>query len=149
MQGNLNPSDRTAVVGVIPAQQAAAGVVTSGWVDMRNLFAVLATLNVGVIGAGGTVDARIDQATDAAGAGAKPVAGLALTQIVKAGGDNRQAGINVRQEDLDKNNGFRFVRVSVTVGTAATFLSATLLGFDLRYGAGGANNINTVTQTVG
>ncbi len=149
MQGNLNPSDRTAVVGVIPAQQAAAGTVVSNWVDMRNLFGALASLNLGVLGAGATVDAKIEQATDANGAGMKPVPGLALAQIVKAGGDNRQAAINVRQEDLDKNGGFRFVRVSVTVGTAATFLSATLLGFDLRYGAGAANNLGTVAQTVG
>ncbi|WP_230769526.1 hypothetical protein [Sphingomonas sp. Leaf4] len=148
MQGNLDPSARTALVGVIPAQQAGVGTVTSGWVDMRNLFALLATLNLGVIGAAGTVDARIDQATDANGAGAKPVAGLAITRIVKAGGDNRQAAINVRQEDLDKNAGFRFVRVTVTVGTAATFLSATLVGFDLRYGAGAANQLGTVAETV-
>jgi len=148
MQGNLDPGSRAALVGVIPAQQAAVGTVTSGWVDMRNLFALLVMLNIGVIGAGGTIDARIDQATDAAGTGAKPVAGLAITRIVKAGGDNRQAGINLRQEDLDKNGGFRFVRLTVTVGTAATFLSAMLTGFDLRYGAGAANQLPSVAETV-
>jgi hypothetical protein len=148
MQGNLDPSSRTAIAGVIPAQQANVGTITSGWVDMRDFFALLAVLNIGVIGAGGTVDVKIEQATDAAGAGAKQVGNLAAAQIVKAGGDNRQAAINVRQEDLDKNNGFRFVRVSVTVGGAASFLSAMLVGFDARYGAGSANQINTVAQTV-
>jgi hypothetical protein len=144
MQGNLDPSSRTAIAGVIPAQQANVGTITSGWVDMRDFFALLAVLNIGVIGAGGTVDVKIEQATDAAGAGAKQVGNLAAAQIVKAGGDNRQAAINVRQE----NNGFRFVRVSVTVGGAASFLSAMLVGFDARYGAGSANQINTVAQTV-
>ena len=148
MDGNLNPSDRVAIAGVIPPQQAAAGVVTSSWVDMRTFYALLASLNIGVIGASGTVDAKIEQATDSAGTGAKAVTGLAITQLLKAGGDNRQAAINVRQEDLDKNAGFRFVRLSVTVGTAATFLSAQLTGFDARYGTGSANQVNTVAQTV-
>ncbi len=146
MQGNLDPSARVAIAGVIPAQQAAAGVVTSNWVDMRSFYALLASLNIGVIGVGGTVDAKIEQAVDANGTGAKAVTGLAVAQIAKAGGDNRQAGINVRQEDLDKNGGFRFVRVSVTVGVAATFLSATLTGFDARYGAGSANQLGTAAQ---
>ena len=148
MQGNLDPSARVGIAGVIPAQQVGVGTVTSNWVDMRNTFALLATLNIGVIGAGGTIDAKIEQATDAAGAGAKAVAGLATAQIVKAGGDNRQAAINVRQEDLDKNAGFRFARLSVTVGGAATLLSAMLVGFDARYGAGGANQLGSVAQTV-
>jgi hypothetical protein len=148
MQGNLDPSARVAIVGVIPAQQAVVGTVTSGWVDMRAFSAVLATLNVGVIGASGTLDAKIEQATDANGTSAKAVAGLALVQLVKAGGDNRQAAINVRPEDLDKNGNFKFVRLSVTVGVAATFLSAILAGLDARYGAAGANQINTVAQTV-
>ena len=148
MQGNLDPSARVGIAGVIPAQQAAPGVVNSGFVDMRNFYAVLASLNVGVIGAAGTVDAKIEQATDADGAGVKPVPGLAIVQLAKAGGDNRQAGINVRQEDLDKNGGFRFVRVSVTVGGAATFLSATLTGFDARYGAGNANQLGTTAPAI-
>lgn len=148
MFGNLDPSARNGLAGGIPAQQAAVGTVTSGWIDMRNLFAALASLNVGVIGAAGTIDARIEQATSETGAGAKAVPGLAIVQLAKAGGDNRQALINVRQEDLDKNAGYRFVRIAVTVGTAATFLSAQLLGFDARYGAGSANQSSTVAQTV-
>jgi len=148
MQGNLDPTARTAIAGVIAAQQAAPGVVTSTWVDMRNFYALLAALNIGVIGVAGTVDAKIEQATDINGTGAKAVTGLAIVQIVKAGGDNRQAAINVRQEDLDKNGGFRFVRVSLTVGTAATFLSAMLVGFDARYGAGSANQASTVAPAI-
>ena len=41
MQGNLDPTARTAIAGVIAAQQAAPGVVTSTWVDMRNFYARL------------------------------------------------------------------------------------------------------------
>jgi hypothetical protein len=148
MQGNLNPSVRAALGGFIAPAQAGVGTVTTGWVDMRKFFAALGVLNVGVIGAGGTVDAKVQQATDANGTGAKDVPGLAITQLLKAGGDNRQVAINIRPEDMDKA-GYRFARLSVTVGTASTFLSASLLGFDPRYGAASANQSGTVVETVG
>lgn len=148
MDGNLNPSARTALAGSIPPQQAGVGTITSGWVDMRSFYSALAAISVGVIGAGGTVDAKIEQATDAAGTGAKPVTGLAITQLAKAGGDNRQSQINLRQEDMDKNGGFRFARLSVTIGTAATFVSGALIGFNARYGSGTANQSTTVAETV-
>lgn len=148
MQGNLNPSARVAIASVIPPQQAAVGTVTTGWIDMRNFFAALAAVNVGLIGAGGTIDAKIEQATDAGGAGAKAVVGSSIAQLVKAGGDNRQVAINLRQEDLDKNGNYRFARLSVSVATSATFLSAMLIGLDARYGAGTANQSSTVAETV-
>ena len=147
MQGNLNPSARIAIAGFIPPQQAAVGTLTSGWVDMRNFYDALGAINVGAFGANATVDVTVEQATAATGAGAKAVAGLAATRLA-AGTDNRQVAINVRQEDLDKNNGFRFVRLSVTVGTAPTFVSGMLIGMDARYGTGTANQSGTVAETV-
>ena len=65
------------------------------------------------------LDAKFQQAQDNIGTGAKDVTGKAIVQIVKATGDNKQALINVKPEDLDTVNGFGFVRLSVTVGTAA------------------------------
>lgn len=148
MQGNLNPSARAAIAGFLPPASVAAGTVTTGWVDMRTFLSLLALINVGVFGANATVDAKVQQATDGAGAGAKDVAGSTITQLLAAGGNNRQVAIDIRPEDLDKNNGFKFVRLSLTVGTAATFVSAVLLGFDPRYGAASANQSNSVAQTV-
>lgn len=148
MQGNLNPSVRVAIAGFIPPQSAAVGALSSGWVDMRTFYSLLASLSVGVIGGGGTVDVKIEQASDNAGTGVKAVTGLAATQLLKAGGDNRSVAINVRQEDLDKNNGFRFVRLTVTVGVAATFVSGTLVGLDARYGTASANQSTAVAETV-
>lgn len=149
MQGNLNPSARAGIAGVIAPQQAAVGAITTGWIDMVTFFSLLALISVGVIGANGTIDASIDQATDANGTGEKPVPGSAITQLAKAGGDNRQVAINLRPEDLDKNAGFRFVRLTVTVGGASTFLAAMILGFDPRYGPADANDLPTVAQIAG
>lgn len=148
MFGNLNPSDRAGIAAVINPAQVAPGTVTTPWVDARTFFALLAIISTGVLGAGATIDAIVEQATSDAGAGAKAVAGSAIGQIAKATGDNKQVAINVRPEDLDKNGGFKFVRLSITVGGAASFLSALLVGFDPRYGAAGANQSTTVAQTV-
>ena len=148
MQGNLNPSARAAIAGFLPPASVAAGTVTTGWVDTRTFWTLLALINVGAFGAGATVDAKVQQATDNAGANAKDVPGLAITQLLAVGGNNRQVTIDIRPEDLDKNNGFKFVRLSMTVGTAATLLSAVLLGLDPRYGAASANQSNTVAQAV-
>lgn len=148
MFGNLNPSDRAGIAAVINPAQVAPGTVTTPWVDARTFFALLAIISTGVLGAGATIDAIVEQATSDAGAGAKAVAGSAIGQIAKATGDNKQVAINVRPEDLDKNGGFKFVRLSITVGGAASFLSAMLVGFDPRYGAAGANQSTTVAQTV-
>ncbi|QPI73926.1 hypothetical protein [Sphingobium sp. Cam5-1] len=149
MNGNLNPSMAAAVAGVINPVSQAAGTVTTGWVDMQKFGTLLAILAVGALGADATVNAKIEQATDNAGAGAKDVAGLAITALTKAGtDDNKQVLVNLRQEDLDKNNAFRFARLSVTVGTAASLISAVLLGFNARYGAATDNDATTVDEIV-
>jgi hypothetical protein len=94
------------------------------------------------------LDAKLQQATDASGTGAKDVVGKAITQIVKATGDSKQALINLRPEELDVNNGFSYVRLSVTVAVAASLTSAQLLGFNPRFAPGDASNQAAVAQVV-
>ena len=127
MYTNQKPSEGLGLLGNIdPASQI--GVVTTGWVDQSAYFATLAILSVGVFGAAATVDAKLQQATDASGTGVKDITGKAITQLVAAGGNNRQAMINAKEADLDTEGGFRYVRLSVTVGTAATLFGAQLFG---------------------
>jgi len=47
--------------------------------------------------------------------------------LVKASNANDQVTIDLKQEDLDFNNGFKWFRLSVTVGTAASLVDATIL----------------------
>ena len=128
MYTNQKPSEGLGLLGNIDPASQAAGTVTTGWVDQSNYFAMLAIINVGVFGASATVDAKLQQATDAIGTGAKDITGKALTQLQAAGGNSRQAIINAKAADLDTENGFRYVRLSVTVGTAATLIGAQLFG---------------------
>lgn len=130
---NEKPSEGLAVLATIDPISQGVGTVTTGWVDQSQFLAVMALIQTGVLGASATVDAKIQQATSSAGAGAKDVTGKAITQIVKASGDNKQALISLKEADLDTEGGFRYVRLSITVGTAASLISATLFGALPRY----------------
>jgi hypothetical protein len=146
---NLLASDRVAVVGQINPASHSAGSVSTGWVDMSKFATIAAIVQAGVLGSSATLDAKIEQAQDGSGTGVKDVAGKAITQLTKAGSDdNKQAVINVRQANLDANNGFTHARLTITVGTADSVAAATLLGLDPRYGAASDADASTVDEIV-
>ena len=146
---NQKISEGLAVLATYDPASVAASTVTTGWVDQSVFFYVLALIQTGVLGAGATVDAKLQQATDNAGTGAKDVTGKAITQIVKATGDNKQAMISMKEADLDTEGGFRFIRLSITVGVAASQLSAALIGGVPRFQPASAYNQAGVAQIVG
>lgn len=144
----LKPSQRVGLVGAIGPVSQAAGAVSSGWIDATKFHNYMALLSTGVLGASATVDAKLEQATSSGGAGAKDVTGKAITQLVKASNDNNQATIDLKQEDLDFNNGFQFFRLTITVATAASLVTASVLGVDPRYGFATDNDAATVVQNL-
>ena len=107
---NAKASELLAVLATIDPVSQAAGTVTTGWISVANHHGLLAVIQTGVLGASATLDAKLQQATDSSGTSAKDITGKALTQIIKATGDNKQALINVKPEELDTVNGFGFVR---------------------------------------
>ena len=117
----------SALATIDPVSQG-AGAVSTGWIPAANHERFLATVQTGVMGASATVDAKLQQATDNAGTGAKDITGKAIVQILKASGDNKQALINLRAEELDLANNFTYFRLTVTVGTAASLVSAVVQG---------------------
>ena len=145
---NAKGSELISVLATIDPASQAAGTVTTGWISAGNHHSLLALVQSGVLGTGATLDAKLQQATDASGTGAKDVTGKAITQIVKATGDSKQVLINLRPEELDVNNGFSYVRLSVTVAVAASLTSAQLLGFNPRFAPGDASNQAAVAQVI-
>ena len=145
---NAKGSELFSVLATIDPASQAVGTVTTGWISAGNHHTLLALVQSGVLGTGATLDAKLQQATDASGTGAKDVTGKAITQIVKATGDNKQALINLRPDDLDVTNGFAYVRLSLTVAVAASLTAAQLLGFNPRFVPGDASNQAAVAQVV-
>lgn len=149
MWPSLKPSQRAAIVGVIDPQSSSTAKTTA-WIDAAQFNNFLALIQVGVLGASSTVDAKIQQATDASGTNAKDITGKAITQLTKAGtDDSKQVEINIRQEDLDVTGGFAFIQLSVTPAVAASLVSALVMGFDPRYGPASDFDATTVDEIVG
>ena len=149
-QKTIRPSDRMAVAGIIDPDVTAASTVTTGWIDMAVFNEIMATVMVGTLGASATIDAKLEQASDSSGTGAKDITGLAITQMTQAGTDQSddQAIINCWAEDLDIDNDFTHARLSITVGTATSDVGALVLGACARYGPASDNDLASVGEIV-
>ncbi|PHP68188.1 hypothetical protein CSC94_05925 [Zhengella mangrovi] len=149
MNANLIPSDRAAIVGAIDPDVTAAGTVTTGWIAAKDFLTFMAIIMAGTLGTSATLDAKIEQATDSSGTGAKDVSGKAITQLTQAGTDSdKQAIINLRADELDVANDFTHFRLSLTVATASSDAGAIVLGLDPAYGTASDNDAATVDEIV-
>lgn len=143
------PSEKAAVVGVIDPDAYTADSYSTGWIDMKLFGALMATVMAGTLGTSATIDAKFEQATSAAGANPKDVTGTAITQLTQAGTDSdKQAVINLRESDLDVDNGYRFARLTVTVGTATSDMGALVQGFFSDQEPASDNDASTVDEIV-
>jgi hypothetical protein len=137
-----------------PVSQAAGTVTTPNWIYVGNLADQLqGEIQVGVMGAGATITMQVMQATSNAGAGAKAVTGKAITQLTQTPTNNSGtiSTIDFRCQDLDTNNGFDYVQLSIVVATAACLLSAELRGsgrYEAVNAAGASLNSAAVLQQV-
>lgn len=147
MNLNSSPSENIGLLTNVDPVSQAPGANTPVWVPAAGYYQFLAIVQTGLLGTAATVYAKIQQAKNAAGLGAKDISGKALTQIVKASGDNKQAMINLRAEQLDTANGFTHIGILLTVGAAASAVGAMLLGFGPRY-APPSDNAASLVQVV-
>ncbi len=148
MFANALGSELVAILATLDPTSQAAGTLSTGWIPAGNHHNLLAVIQTGVLGTGATVDAKLQQANDATGTGAKDIADKAITQLVKASGDNKQVLIDIKPEELDIANGFGFVRLSLTVGVAASFTAAQVLGISPRVLPAAGANQASVSQIV-
>jgi len=152
MIGNVLPSEACALLAKIDPDANATGAVTSDWVDMGKFESVLAIAAVGAIGAGQTLNAKLQQATDSSGTGAKDITGKAITAL-GATDDDKQALINCRAEELDMANNFRYVALVMTGADTnspdtAIDYDGTILGFNPKYGPANDNDLASVAEIV-
>lgn len=144
------PSEMAAIAATIDPASLTANTYVSDYVDMADFEQVMAVVLLGAIATNGTFDAKLVQATDSSGTGAKDITGHAVTQLTQAGTDsNKQVILQTRQDLLDVDGGFRYVALSVTTATAATIAGAVLLGFNPTYGPAYDNDLASVDEIVG
>lgn len=145
----LLPSERVAVVGMIDPDVNAAGTLETGWINMSDFQSIMAVIMAGTLGSSATLDAKLEQATNSSGSGAKDIDGAAISQLTQAGTDSdKQAVIQCNAEDLDLVNGFTHVRLSMTTATASSDSAAIVLGLDPRYAPASAHDLASVDEIV-
>jgi hypothetical protein len=127
---NLPPSERAAVVATIDPDVYTAAAYTSDWVPMAEYKSLMAVIMAGTLGASATLDAKLQEATSAAGAGNVDITGKVITQVTQAGtdGSDKQYIIECRDDELSA--GFTHVALVVTVAVATSDVGALVLGFD-------------------
>ncbi len=138
-------SQQLAVVDKLdPVSQAAATVLGTA-IDMSLHRKVVFIIDVGAFGASATVDAKI-QASATSGGTYADVSGKAIVQMLAAGGNNKVVKLEISAQEV--TSGSRFIKLSITVGTAATLLSYVALAASDRYEPSNLYDLAAVTQTV-
>jgi len=121
------------IAGLYPALKAVAAHNTT-WTSMANHQRAIYIVRVGVMTALSTLDFKLQQATAAAGTGAKDISGKAITQLTQAGGDGSETvAIELRTEELDVDGGFDYIRGVLTVGTDTVYCEVIPIKFAANY----------------
>lgn len=143
------PSEMVAVLATVDPDNYAASTQTSDWVDAGDFAQLLAIVAAGAVGAGGSVDAKLRQATSSVGAGAKDITGKAITTLSTS---DAQAVINLMPAELDLDGKFRFVQLSVTISAGSpavnTDLMGCIVGFVSRYEPASDYDLASVAEIV-
>lgn len=143
------PTDEAAVVATIDPDAYTASTVVSDYVDMRKFRAIQAIVMAGALGTNATLDAKLVEATDASGTGAQDITGKSITQLTEAGTDSdKQAIINLHSEELDIADGYCFVALSMTVGTATSDAGGIIIGHAPVTIPASSNDLSTVDEIV-
>lgn len=124
----------------------APGTADTGGIDLQRFRRALFVLDIGAFGASATVDMKLQESTDNAVFTDLAGTGVAITQMLQAGGNNKLATLEVRAGQLSA--GKRYIRARVTVGTAATTLCCIPLGGEADFKPGSALDIAAAVQRV-
>ena len=137
------------IVGVVDPDVLTTGAHTTAWISAAHFQSFMAVVMAGTLGAGATLDAKVEQATDGTGTDAKDVAGAAIVQLTQAGGDSdKQAAMTFSADDLDLENGFGHFRLSLTVASANCDGAAIVVASGGRYGPAGDYDAASVVEPV-
>jgi len=148
MDANFKFSEQVAILAALHSSSQSAGVATTSWVPAANFHRMAAIVDIGSVGAAGTVAVAVLQAQDNSGTGSKAVASsisgnaIATAAPVAASGD---VVLGFKLDDLDANNGYGYVALQVTVSGNAVQTAAVLMGTAPRIAPASQYNASSVT----
>jgi hypothetical protein len=110
-------------VDVDPASRSSAA--SSAWILMSPTAPVGWIVTWGDIASTGTLDAKLEQATDGTGTGAKDITGKAITQQADTD-DNGKAVLTLSYSEMDTGSSFIY---ALTPATAASVCGAAFVRY--------------------
>lgn len=146
----LLASDRVALLATIDPDALTATAFSSDWVDIQDYNSLMAVVYLGTLGVNATVNAKLEQDDVGDASNTKDITGKAITELTQAGTDasDNQAIINVREDELDVAGGFRYVRLTITIGVATSDGGGAIYGINPTYGVASDNDLASVAEIV-
>jgi hypothetical protein len=117
------------IIGRISPQSSSTAQNT-GYLALGKHSRYVAIIQIGATAATATVDAKLQYALDGSGTGVTDITGKAITQILAAT-DDVDRMIELRTDELPE--GATHIRLVVTCATAASLISAVVLGVSPYY----------------
>jgi len=150
MMSNKLPSEVAAIVATIDPDAYTATTYLTDAIDMSKFDALMAVIMNGTLGSSAVVNASFTQATTSGGTYKAIDPAKAITALGQASPDasDKQAIMNLRAEELDIDNGYRWVKLSVVLTVATSDLAAIVFGFGERYGPAYDGDLASVAEIV-
>ena len=137
-----------AIVATIDPDAYGTGAQTSDVVDMASWEQIAVIVQAGTLGSSATLDCVVKGDTASGGSYTTTITNASITQLTQAGTDsNKQAIIVLTQEDM-LAQGFRYARVTMTVGTASSDCGVLVLGKHAHYGPASGFDLSSVDEIV-
>lgn len=141
-------SERLAIVGTIDPDAYGTGAQNSDIIDMKFWRRVVFIVMAGDLGSSATLDFKV-QSGDSTLSDAADLTGKSITQLTQAGTDSdKQVIVEVTAEEVAEA-GDRYIRGTMTIGTASSDCGVIVLGEPAHYTKDvTANDLSTVDEIV-
>lgn len=146
MSINVDGGEKFAVAATIDPQTVNSTPQVSDYIDMSLFHQATFIFALGDM-ASETIDARVQEATDSSGTGAKALKSATQLAAHATNNDNKQIVITVRQEDLDRDNDFTHVAGRLVTGNTTGGPACCIgIGHDPVYGPASDDDLATVVE---
>lgn len=145
---NVLASEVGAVLSTIDPQTVNSTPVVGDYIDMSKYEQVLFIFMLGNM-ASETIDCRVQEATDSSGTGAQAMKSATQLSAHASNNDNKQIVIQVRNEDLDSDDSYRYVAPRMVTGdTSGGPAACVAIGFGARSEPAVDNDLSSVVEVV-
>lgn len=118
---------------------------TSDIVDMANYHRAFIMLTAGEAAQGATIDVDVYECSDSACATSQQMTAKSITQL-DANDSGGYVGIEIQSEEMDVEDGFHYLKVIVTVGSATYTYDLKILGFVPRFAPCGVTDFTELVE---